>query len=50
MNGQIVYSAQNIFGGFVANMLLTRCSEKDPNQAEVLLELRDTVDDYIEQA
>lgn len=50
MNGTIVYSAQNIFGGVLANMLLTQCSEKDPNQAEVMLELQDTVDDYMEQA
>ncbi len=50
MNGTMVYSAQNIFGGVLGSMLLAQCSEKDPNQAEVLLELQDTVDDYIEQA
>ena len=50
MKESMVYSAQNIFGGFLANMLLTQCSENDPNQAEVLLELQDTVDDYMEQA
>ena len=50
MKESMVYSAQNIFGGFLANMLLIQCSENDPNQAEVLLELQDTVDDYMEQA
>ena len=50
MNGSIVYSAQNIFGGILGNMLLTQCSEKDPREAEVMLELQETVDDYMEQA
>lgn len=50
MNGSIVYSAQNIFGGFLGSMLLTQCSEKDPDRDEVMLVLEETVDDYMEQA
>ncbi|MCR5294359.1 MAG: hypothetical protein K6E30_04160 [Lachnospiraceae bacterium] len=50
MNDSIVYSAQNIFGGVIANMLVSRNAEQDSNINGILGDIRDTVDDYIEQA